>query len=63
MKIFNLNLVSENLEILSAYVAKITERFKKIEGLADIDSNFRTGKPEFHIDFDRPKSEALVCRQ
>lgn len=59
MKVFNLNLASEDLESLSAYVEKLVERFKKIQGFADIDTNFRTGKPEFHIDFDRRKSESL----
>ncbi|UOF02164.1 efflux RND transporter permease subunit [Bdellovibrio reynosensis] len=58
-KPLNLNIQGENLEELNAYAAKLVERMKKIPGLVDVDTNFRSGKPEFHVVFDRQKSEAL----
>lgn len=58
-KPLNLNIQGENLEEINAYAQKLVERMKKIPGLVDVDTNFRTGKPEFHVEFDRKKSEAL----
>lgn len=58
-KPLNLNIQGENLEELNAYATKLVERMKKIPGLVDVDTNFRSGKPEFHVVFDRQKSEAL----
>lgn len=58
-KPFNLNITGDDLEQLSAYAEKIKARMIKIPGLVDVDTNFRGGKPEFHVAFDRKKSEAL----
>lgn len=58
-KVLNLNLVGDDLNILSAYVDKLAPRIAKIQGLVDVDTNYRSGKPEFHIDFKRSQSEAL----
>jgi HAE1 family hydrophobic/amphiphilic exporter-1 len=58
-KVFNLNVTGENLEELTAYVEKLKPRLEKIDGLVDVDTNYRTGKPEYHIEFERNKSEAL----
>lgn len=58
-KPLNLNLQGENLEELNAYATKLVEKMKKIPGLVDVDTNFRSGKPEYHVVFDRQKSEAL----
>ncbi|QDK37626.1 efflux RND transporter permease subunit [Bdellovibrio sp. NC01] len=58
-KPLNVNFTGQNLEELNAYVQKVVERVKKIPGLVDVDTNFRSGKPEFHVIFDRKKSEAL----
>ncbi|MBS1971585.1 MAG: efflux RND transporter permease subunit [Bdellovibrionales bacterium] len=58
-KPFNLNITGDNLEELSAYANKLKERIRKIPGLVDVDTNFRSGKPEFHVVFDREKSEHL----
>lgn len=58
-KIFQFLLRGENLEELSAYVEKIKPRVAQIKGLVDVDTNYRTGKPEFQVVFDRQKSEAL----
>lgn len=58
-KPLNVNIQGENLEELNAYAQKVVERIKKIPGLVDVDTNFRSGKPEYHVIFDRKKSEAL----
>ncbi len=58
-KIFNLNLTSEDLQVVSKYAERLTARLSTIPGLVDVDTNFRSGKPEFHIDFNRQKSETL----
>lgn len=58
-KPLNVNIQGENLEELNAYATKLVARMKSIPGLVDVDTNFRSGKPEFHVVFDRKKSEAL----
>ena len=55
---FNLNLRGENLEELDAYASKLVEEMRKIPDLADLDSSFRAGKPEFRIIFDRARMRA-----
>lgn len=56
---FNLNIKGEDLDQLSDYVELIKTKMEKIPGLVDLDTNYRKGKPEFHVRFDRQKSEAL----
>ncbi|MBC7740597.1 MAG: efflux RND transporter permease subunit [Bdellovibrionaceae bacterium] len=58
-KPINLFLVGDNLDELSTFALKLQERIKKVEGLTDVDTNFRAGKPEYQVVFDRVKSEAL----
>lgn len=58
-KPFNLNVTGDNLDELSAYAEKLKARMKKISGFVDVDTDFRAGKPEFHVVFDRMKSERL----
>jgi hydrophobe/amphiphile efflux-1 (HAE1) family protein len=58
-KILNLVVRGEDLDQLSQYVEKIKPRIAAIKGLADVDTNYRTGKPEFQVVFDRDKAEAL----
>ncbi len=58
-KPLNLYLVGDDLDQLAAFTLKLQERIKKIPGLADVDTNFRSGKPEYQIVFDRARSEAL----
>jgi len=58
-KPFNLNVTGDNLDELAAYAGKLKERIAKIPGLVDVDTGFRSGKPEFHVVFDRKKSEHL----
>lgn len=59
IKQFNLLIRGENLDELSQYVDKIKPQIAAIKGLIDVDTNYRTGKPEFHVVFDRSKAEAL----
>lgn len=58
-KPLNLFLVGDNLDELSAFALKLQESIKKVKGLTDVDTNFRAGKPEYHVVFDRQKAEAL----
>lgn len=58
-KPLNLNITGDNLDELAVYVDKLKAKLEKIPGFADVDTNYRSGKPEFHIDFDRAKSENL----
>lgn len=58
-KPLNLYLVGDNLDELSAYAFKLQAEMQKIKGLVDVDTNFRAGKPEYHVVFDRERSEAL----
>lgn len=58
-KPLNFNLTGDDLKVLSEYAGKLKERFSKIPGLIDVDTNFRAGKPEYHVIFDRDKSESL----
>lgn len=58
-KPLNLYLVGDDLKTLADYATQLQARMKNITGLVDVDTNFRSGKPEFHVDFDRDKSELL----
>ena len=58
-KPLNLFLVGDDLDQLAAFALKLQERMKKISGLTDVDTNFRAGKPEYQVVFDRKRSEAL----
>lgn len=50
---------SDDLEVLSNYIEKIKPKVASLPGLVDVDTNYRTGKPEFQVVFDRQKSESL----
>ncbi len=58
-KIIQLTLRGENLPELSSYVEKIKPKISAIPGISDPDTNYRIGKPEFQVVFDREKAEAL----
>lgn len=58
-KPFNLNITGDDLQVLSQYAESLKARMRKIQGLVDVDTDFRAGKPEFHVVFDRKKSEQL----
>ncbi len=46
---FNLNLVGQDLPALITYSEKVVARLKQIETLQQVDSSYRTGKPEFQV--------------
>lgn len=58
-KPLNLYIVGDNLEELSKYTLALQNKIQAIPGLVDVDTNFRGGKPEFHVVFNRERSEAL----
>ncbi len=58
-KPLNINLIGENLDELNAYAQQVVARMKQMKGLVDVDTNFRSGKPEYHVNFDRRNSERL----
>lgn len=58
-KPLNLYIVGENLDELAVYAQALKKRVAQIPGLIDVDTNFRAGSPEYHVVFDRDKSEAL----
>ncbi|MDF3819906.1 efflux RND transporter permease subunit [Leptospira sp. 96542] len=56
---FNLNLKGENLKELEEYSFKVMEELRKIPDLTDIDTTYRTGKPEFQVVPDRGKMQTV----
>jgi len=58
-KIVNLHLRGDDLDVLSSYASKLKQRATKIPGFTDVDVNYRSGKPEYHVVFDRNRAEAL----
>ncbi|MGE3759244.1 MAG: efflux RND transporter permease subunit, partial [Pseudobdellovibrionaceae bacterium] len=58
-KPFNLVVRGQNLEELAPYVDKLVGEMAKIPGLVDVDTNFRTGAPEFQVAFDRVRAEEV----
>jgi multidrug efflux pump subunit AcrB len=58
-KIVNLHLKGEDLDVLSRYAEKLKARAIKIPGFTDVDVNYRSGKPEYHVVFDRNRAESL----
>lgn len=57
---FMMNVSGNDLDELSKYVeTKLLPEMKKIPGFVDVDTNYRTGKPEFQVVFDRTRAEEL----
>lgn len=57
---FMMNVSGNDLDELSKYVEeKLLPEMKKIKGFVDVDTNYRTGKPEFQVVFDRERVEQL----
>ncbi|PJZ27501.1 multidrug transporter AcrB [Leptospira hartskeerlii] len=56
---FQLVLKGNNLEEVEAYSKKVIERLKGVKDLADIDSDFRGGKPEYQIVLDNSKMQLV----
>jgi hydrophobic/amphiphilic exporter-1 (mainly G- bacteria), HAE1 family len=58
-KVLQLIIRGEDLDQLSNYVEKLKPEVAKIVGLSDVDTNYRVGKPEYQISFDRKRTEDL----
>lgn len=58
-KPLNLYIVGDDLDQLSKFTLELQKRIAKIPGLVDVDTNFRAGQPEYHVVFDRNRSEQL----
>lgn len=58
-KPLNLYIVGDNLDELAQYTLNLQKRIAQIPGLIDVDTNFRSGNSEYHVVFDRDRSEAL----
>ena len=58
-KPLNLYIVGDDLNELSAFALALQKKIAAIPGLIDVDTNFRSGKPEYRVVFDRDRSEAL----
>ena len=58
-KPLNLYIVGDNLDELATYTLALQKKVALISGLIDVDTNFRAGSLEFHVVFDRQRSEAL----
>ena len=58
-KPLNLYVVGDDLDQLSKFALELQKKIAEIPGLIDVDTNFRAGKPEYHVVFDRDRSEAL----
>lgn len=58
-KPFMLMLYGDDTDVLSKTAKLLTEKFQKIDGLLDISTNFRSGKPERQVVMDPAKMQAL----
>ena len=58
-KPLNLYIVGDDLNELSTFALALQKKIAAIPGLIDVDTNFRSGKPEYRVVFDRDRSEAL----
>ncbi len=58
-KPLELYIVGDNLDDLANYTLALQKEIAKIPDLIDVDTNFRSGKQELQVVFDRERSEAL----
>ncbi len=56
---FTLNLIGEDYSVLAPYALQVVEKVKSIPGLADVQSTFNGGKPEFQAKLDPVKLKNL----
>jgi hydrophobic/amphiphilic exporter-1 (mainly G- bacteria), HAE1 family len=54
---FTLSVSGDNLDELSKYADALIEKFRKIPGLVEVDTNYRLGKPEFQVQIDPLKAQ------
>ncbi len=58
-KPIQLQLLGDDLDQLMGYGEKLKQRLVQIPGFVDVDTNFRLGRPEWQVVFDRRQSEKL----
>lgn len=56
---FNLNIVGTDQKKLEEIATKVYDKLKNHPGLKDVDTNFRSGKPELQIVPDKRRAESL----
>lgn len=56
---FVVHFAGQDLEMVQSYTNKMYERLKVHPGLTDVDTNFRSGKPEFQAQIDLAKAQRL----
>lgn len=53
------NIKGPDLEKLQAYTRVIIDRFSKVPGVVDLDTDYETGKPEVRVHIDREKASDM----
>ncbi|MBL8018474.1 MAG: efflux RND transporter permease subunit [Leptospirales bacterium] len=56
---FNLNIMGDDLSQLQPYAQAVVDRLKKIPDLTDVSMDYRSGKPEFRIEFDPARMQTV----
>jgi HAE1 family hydrophobic/amphiphilic exporter-1 len=54
---FNLNIMGTDMKVLDEYTTKLKAYIQKSDALKDVDTNYRSGKPEFQIVPNKRKME------
>jgi len=56
---FNLNVMGNDMKVLDEYTQKLAKYVKQSPALKDVDTNYRSGKPEFQVVPNKRRMEAL----
>ncbi len=56
---FNLNIMGNDMKVLDEYTQKLAKYVKQSPALKDVDTNYRSGKPEFQVVPNKRRMEAL----
>ncbi len=56
---FTLNLIGEDYKALAPFALQVVEKIKSVQGLADVQSTYNGGKPEFQAKLDPRKLKLL----
>jgi len=59
MRPFNLNIMGTDMKVLEEYTTKLAAYLKKSPALKDVDTNYRSGKPEFQVIPNKQRMEVL----
>jgi HAE1 family hydrophobic/amphiphilic exporter-1 len=59
MRPFNLNIMGNDMKVLEEYTNKLVAYVKTSPALKDVDTNYRSGKPEFQVVPNKSRMEAL----